>query len=161
MGQLEDRYSVVFGEIFRHGDRRLATVAKRMMKLVDCMWDVDQRDRVIQHRIPDNELMNFFKKLSVECAHLCWYVKTLRDYEKDNSKLPKKATPSRVTTQMQGMSNNLGNFDLDPYEPIWRDGGRMESQTHLSQVMDQMKRRLQDLCEQRDRNERIRNNRRI
>ena len=131
-----------------------------MMKLVDCMWSVEQRDRVTQHRIPDNELMNFFKKLSVECAHFCWYVKTLCEYEKDNSKLPKKHTPSRVTTQMQGMSNNLGNFDLDPYKPIWRDGRRMESSRHLCQLMEEMKQKLEDLCEQHDRNEQIRNERR-
>jgi hypothetical protein len=46
-GQLEDRYSVVFAQVFQHGDRRLLGVSKKIMKLVDCMWTDNERERVV------------------------------------------------------------------------------------------------------------------
>jgi hypothetical protein len=119
------------------------------------MWTDDERERVVSGRISSDNQLAFFKELALRCAEFCWYVKTLREYEKDNSKLPKKPKPQRVLLQMQGMSNNLGNFNLDPYELKWNEGATMDSEITLREKMELLKNRLSDLCMQRDNREQL------
>jgi hypothetical protein len=56
---------------------------------------------------------------------------------------------------MQGMSNNLGKFNLNPYEPKWNEGAMMDFEISMREKMELLKNRLSDLCTQRDNRERL------
>jgi hypothetical protein len=107
----------------------------------------------VNGRISTDNQLAFFKELALQCAEFCWYVKLL--VCKDIERIREGQFQQRVLLQMQGMSDNLGQFNLDPYEPKWNEGATMDSEISLREKMELLKNRLSDLCTQRDNRERL------
>ena len=108
------------------------------------MWMPEDRKRVCEHKLSDTEATQYFKKLANQCKDFAWVVKSLRTYEEKGS-LPKKME-NKSKSQITGMCNNLGTFDLTPYVPTYDEATvKRKSAVPLWDVLEAKKNELKTL----------------
>jgi hypothetical protein len=113
--RLQDQTTWVWTNVFAASSTKDQSKINRALKLIDCIWTMEERSKLIKHTEPMLDaikICNDIEKRVVQAAHVL------------QKNPPKKATPSRKATGgLLGIANSIGTFDLEPYQPKWDHNG--------------------------------------
>ena len=109
---------------------------QRALNLVDAIWTREERDSIINHRLPVIEairLFNTIAKRAVEVAHLC------------NINVPSSPKPTAQSKSfVAGLSNKIRHMALEDYVPDWTGDGSTKAGITLVQYAESRRQGIMD-----------------
>ena len=162
-GRLEDRDQKVMEQCFTNlsgnNKRQAKQKVTKILSMVDGFWTKEERDDVVNYRLSNTQALSLFKDISKRVQKFCWTVKTLREYH-SKGKLPKERKPGvRVSTQIQGLGNMVGDLNFGMYVPNYNVPGHpRQSAKSLPDFAESKTEELMELFDRRDNRNRYQNN---
>ena len=129
-GKLCDRTTWLTQQFFPSADRQAPGKIMKVLDLVDAVLTREDRQKFLRHQMSDSEANRFVNRTVKQCKEIAWTMLKLRqiddakNFASRKAACPKhyKAGP-RVSSQILGMSNNIGTFELEQYVPDYDVAG--------------------------------------
>ena len=144
-GNLECCKAFILNRVFR-GKRRTDYKVEKILRLIDALWTKEEREKTINHEFQDDQEVLLFKDLARRCANAAHVILHMNNYNQHDI-LPNRHKPTnRCGTQVSGLSNNLGDFNISSFVPNWnQEGYPVQAEERLSVYVQEQQELLKTL----------------